>query len=204
MDHGARPLAMNETATLLRPSNRFACLSVLCGLLGSSGAPALAVEAAAIVTVSRQDDVLLVDATMDIPVPLDVAWAVLTDFDHMTSILGTLTSSKVTWREGNTLIVSQEGIATDGVWSMPFQSVREIRLDPMKHIEARNLAGTLKGMDSEATIAALEAGVRISYHAAVVPDSFLMRVFGPSFLRHELEEQFASMAREMIRRRPAS
>jgi hypothetical protein len=70
----------------------------------------------------------------------------------------------------------------------------------MQRILAKSLSGTLKRMESEAKLTAVDKGVQIRYHAESVPDSMLARMFGASFVRHEAEEQFLAMAREMVRR----
>jgi len=164
------------------------------------GEAAFGVEPKVAVVVGQSGEAFIVDATIDVQVPVRTAWEVLTDFDHMTSILGNLTSSKVRSRDGNTWIVGQEGVARYGLLSFSFVSEREIRLEPMKRILVRSLSGTLKRMDSEAKIATVDQGVQIKYHAESVPDSVLARMFGAAFVRHEVEEQFLAMAREMLRR----
>jgi hypothetical protein len=175
-------------------------VAVLFCLLSMFGEVALGVEPNIAVTVGQSGEAFIVDATMDVQVPLRTAWDVLTDFDHMTSILGNLTSSKVASRNGNTLVVWQEGVGRYGLLSFSFVSEREIRLEPMKRIVAKSISGTLKRMESETKIVPLDQGVQIRYHAESVPDSLLARMFGASFVRHEIEEQFAAMAREMMRR----
>ena len=175
-------------------------MAVLFCLLALSGNAALGAEPRVTVAVVQSGEAFIVDATTEVQVPVRTAWQVLTDFDHMTSILGNLTSSRVIRRDGDTWIVQQEGIAKYGLLSFSFVSEREMRLEPMKRILARHLSGTLKRMESEATIIALDQGVQIKYHAESVPDSILARIFGASFARHEVEEQFRAMAREMLRR----
>jgi uncharacterized membrane protein len=173
---------------------------VLFSLLALFGEVAFGADPKVVVAVGQSGEAFIIDATVDVEVPLATAWGVLTDFDHMTSILGNLTSSKVTSRDGNTWIVRQEGVARYGLLSFSFMSEREIRLEPMKRIMVRSLSGTLKRMDSEAKIVALDQAVQIKYHAESVPDSILARMFGASFVRHEVAEQFLGMAKEMLRR----
>lgn len=162
--------------------------------------PCPAVAAEVVVDVSQLGEAFVVDATIDAPVSLQTAWAVMTDFAHMTSILNNLTTSKVISREGNTLIVKQEGVAKYGVFSYAFQSEREIRLEPMRRILAKNRSGTAKRMESETRFNHSWQGVRIDYHAEIVPDSMLARMFGASFVHHEIEEQFQLLLAEMKRR----
>jgi carbon monoxide dehydrogenase subunit G len=174
----------------------------LCCLLALSGNVTVGAEPTATVTVEKKGEVFVVDATTDVQVSVETAWEVLTDFDHMASILGNLTSSKVIRQDGDTWIIRQEGVAKYGPLSFSFESEREVRLEPMKRILARNLSGTLKRMESEAKIAPLDRGVQITYHAEMVFDSFLAQIFGATFVRHEIEEQLFAVAREMLRRHP--
>ena len=186
-------------AVFSNPLRRMPLVSLFC-LLALFGEAAFGVEPKVAVTVGQKDEAFIVDATIDVAVPLPTAWEVLTDFDHMTSILSNLKSSKIASREGNTLIVRQNGVARWGLLSFSFESEREIRLEPMKRILAKSLSGTLKRMESEAKIAASDQGVQIRYHAESVPDSALARMFGASFVRHEVEEQFLEVAKEMLER----
>lgn len=153
------------------------------------------------VSIEKSGDAFIVDATVVFPVPLRNAWDVLTDFDHMVGFLSNLTSSKVTERSGNTLLVRQEGRAKYGIFSYPFASEREIRLKPMQRIRARQLMGNAKSFSSEMLLSEAAEGTQGRYHAEVVPDSGIARVFGSSFIRHEIEEQFAAMSTEMVRRK---
>ncbi|MDD5296134.1 MAG: SRPBCC family protein [Rhodocyclaceae bacterium] len=185
-------------ASLWRCATAFFCLFVL------PGGAALAAEPRVSVAVGQSGMVFSIDAVVDVQVPLATAWEVMTDYDHMTTLLGNLTASKVSSRNGNTLVVRQEGVARYGLFSFAFESEREIRLEPMKRILSRNLSGSLKRMDSESDFLPLGQGLQIKYHAEFVADSMLVRLFGASFVRHEVEEQFQLLAREMARRHAPS
>ena len=162
----------------------------------------LAADAEIKVAIEKRGDAFIVDTTVDFAVPLRTAWEVLTDFDNMADILSNLTSSKITGRKGDTLIVKQEGKARYGIFSYSFASEREIRLEPMKRIRARQLAGNAKRFASELELSKTDNGTQARYHAEVTPDSGLARTFGGSFIQHEIEEQFTAMAAEMLRRKP--
>jgi len=154
------------------------------------------------VTVRSVGDAFIIDAVIEAPVTREIAWDVLTDFDHMADIVTNLKSSRVLRRDGNDLLVAQEGTARYGPLSYSFQSEREIRLEPMTRILAHGTAGTAKRMETESRLVAMpEAGaIRVEYHAEIVPDSFLARTFGAPAVRHEVQEQFLQMLEEMKRR----
>ena len=153
------------------------------------------------VAVREAGDAFIVQATIRPPVSLRTAWDVLVDFDHMVGILSNLTASKVVSRNGNVLIVKQEGVARLGIFSFPFTAEREIRMEPQKRIVAKNLSGTLRRMESELRLVPTGAeGIRIEYRAEFAFDSIVAGLFGVSFLNHEVEEQFQSIVAEMKRR----
>lgn len=154
------------------------------------------------VAVREVGDGFVVEATIKAPVSRQTAWEVLVDYDHMTTILSNLTASRVARRNGNTLIVRQEGVARFGLFSYPFQVEREIRLEPMQRILTKNLSGSLKRMESEVRLKPSGNGqpVVIEYRAEFVFGSILAGLFAVSFLNHEVEEQFQSMLAEMKRR----
>ena len=179
---------------------RLATPAVLACLIAMAGQAGASEPSTVVVTVERSGGTLIVNATIDVAASPDTTWAVLTDFDHMTSFYPSLTSSKVLSRDGATWVVRQEGMTGYGLLSLPYESVREVHLEPKRRILAHNLAGTVKRMDSEAIIAPLGTGVEIRYHAEIDPDSLLARLFGTDFARREAEQQFAAMAQEMVRR----
>jgi ribosome-associated toxin RatA of RatAB toxin-antitoxin module len=153
------------------------------------------------VAVREAGDAFIVQATIRPPVSLRTAWEVLVDFDHMVSILSNLTASRVISRNGNVLIVKQEGVARFGIFSFPFTAEREIRMEPQRRILAKNLSGTLRRMESELRLVPTGAeGIRIEYRAEFAFDSIVAGLFGVSFLNHEVEEQFQSIVAEMKRR----
>ena len=152
------------------------------------------------VSVDKRGKRFVVDATVDFPVPLRIAWEVLTDFEHMTAILGNLSASQIVSRSEQTLVVRQEGVARFGIFSYPFVSEREIRLKPMKKIVTRQLSGNAQSFISELRLSPNDHGTELRYHAEIVPDSAIARAFGAPFVKHETEEQFRALAAEMARR----
>ncbi len=159
-------------------------------------------EADIVVAVREVGEGFVAEASIRAPVRPQTAWEVLVDYDHMTSIMSNLSASRIASRKDNILIVTQQGVARFGLFSYPFQVEREIRLEPKQRIVTRNLSGSMKRMESEVRLIPAADGhtVRIEYHAEFVFGSVLAGLFGLSFLRHEVEEQFIAMIAEMKRR----
>jgi len=152
------------------------------------------------IQVRRQGEVWIVEARFTAPVPPALAWAVLTDFDNMVRIVSNLNSSRVVSRQGNVLQVEQKGRARFGLFSVAFESLREITLTPRRRIQARGLSGSAKQFESDMTLAAEGEGTVFTYRVDMVPDFWLPSLLGPSLLRHEMAEQFSAQVAEMQRR----
>lgn len=189
---------MKTMSRLRDPTRR-----VLMWLLAFAAAFAHA-DPVVLTTVLHEGNAFIVTAVVDVPVSQSTAWAVLTDFDHMTQVIHNLTVSKVVQRQGNRLTVHQEGTVKWGPFAFAFEAEREFKLEPMKRITARNLSGTVKRAESETLLTVGDAGVHVTYRAEVVPDSMLGRMFGGSFARDTVEEQIKLLAAEMRRRESAA
>lgn len=153
------------------------------------------------IQVRRQGEVWIVDARFTAPVAPALAWAVLTDFENMARIVSNLNSSHVVSRQGNVLQVEQKGRARFGLFSVAFESLREITLTPRRRIQARGISGSAKQFESDMALAAEGEGTVFTYHVEMVPDFWLPALLGPSLLRHEMAEQFSALVAEMQRRR---
>lgn len=154
-----------------------------------------------LVAVEKVGDAFFVDARIAVAVPLPIAWQVLTDFDNMAGILSNLTLSRIIRRNGSSVFVLQDGTAKYGFFSYSFASVREVQLEPMKQIRALQLTGSAKRFESEMALSGTVSGTRLHYRAEIVPASGIARTFGGPFVQHEVEEQLALMAAEMVRRK---
>jgi carbon monoxide dehydrogenase subunit G len=185
---------------LNRPHRAENFLHLLACFLLIMSSSAFGVEPEILVGIEKSGEAFIVEARINLQVPLRTAWEVLTDFDNMTGILSNLASSKIVRRNGNTLVVDQEGTAHYGIFSYSFASEREIRLEPMKRIFARQISGNAKRFESELDLSQTGLVTLIRYRAEVVPDSGVGRTFGGHFIQHEVEEQFTAMVVEMKRR----
>lgn len=150
------------------------------------------------------DEGFRVDIDMLAPVPLAMAWKVLTDFNGMAKFAANLTSSRIIATNGNRVRVAQTGFARLGPLSQAFESVRDITLTPMKEIVAHQVSGSARRVDSRMRLKALDDGsTRLEYRVEVVPETSLPPLIGPAIVRHEMAEQFSLLIGEMKRRQAA-
>jgi hypothetical protein len=181
------------TASLL------ACLAAGCPLAAGAGS----VDPPSIRLV-KHGEAFIIDGAIDFPVPLNIAWSVLTDFDHMAEILDDIDTSRIVSRSGDVLLVRQEGHKKIGPFSFSFWSEREVTLDPKKGVLSRQVKGDAKRYMSEMTLIETADGTSCRYHAELVPDSAIARIFGRQVVQDEVEQQFVAMTAEMLRRKMVS
>ncbi len=149
------------------------------------------------IRITRAGDGFRIDVTLIASVPLEVAWQVLTDFDHMARFVPNLERSSVVRRKGNSLLVEQQGKVYFGPFSVEFGSTREVDLVPMRTIRAHQISGTARSMDSSMQLLSVADGTRLEYHAEIVPETYLPPMFGPGAVRREMADQFTAILNEM-------
>ena len=155
------------------------------------------------VQVKKVDELVTVDAQFTVAVSQQLAWDVLTDFEHMARFISNVKSSRVTSINGDKLQVEQKGVANHGPLSFSFESVREIELKPIEKISSRILSGSMKKLDGITLLMADGAGTRVVYHADSIPNSYVPPIIGPKFIENESRHQFEEMRTEMLKRKRA-
>ena len=177
-----------------------ALAALLCPVQVAMTADGQPVVADSDVRVERSGGNFTVDLTMFAPVAPSLAWAVLTDFEHMGEFVPNLTSSQVIERSDTVLKVHQKGVARYGLFSSNYESTREIRLNPPREIRAHGVGGNVERMESLMQLQAEGSGTRMTYHAEVLPGFWFPPLIGPALVRHQTAEQFSAMLKEMTRR----
>lgn len=155
------------------------------------------------VKVEKHGETVVVDVRATVAVRRAVAWAVLTDYDHMTRFVSALTSSAITARKGNTLEVSQTGEARLGFVHFGFASVRSVQLVDEKEIRSHLIRGDFKSYDFKTAVADEGVDTVITHHGEYVPTSWVPPGVGVSLIRSQTEKQYAEMTAEMHRRQAA-
>ena len=203
--HSAAPGAAalrGQATTLAHAARRVVAALVLLLAFGPVCANGVApVVADSDVLVERSGSSFSVEVVMHVPVPVALAWAVLTDFDHMADFVPNLKTSQVVERGDSMLKISQKGTARYGVFTADFESMREIRLVPQREIHSHAVGGSAKRMDSVMRLEAEEGGTRLRYSLQVQPAVWFPPLIGPALVRHETAEQFSAVLREMVRRK---
>ncbi len=152
------------------------------------------------IDIAHDSDVYVANVVMFAPVATDLAWQVLTDFDHMAEWVPNVRQSKVIEREPNAVTIEQHGVAKFGIARFSYVSVRHIEPDPPRTIRSTQIKGNMRRLESLMTLAPDGNGTKLVYHLEMVPGALAASVMSKEFLEHELREQFSAIIEEMVRR----
>ena len=127
-------------------------------------------------------------------------WDVVTDYERAPEFTRDLQVSKVISRSGNTLRVLQKNQVRFGPFSMPVETVRDVKLLAPHKVEGRLVSGSMKKYDSVMELIPESGGTRIVFKSNAIPDSALAGFAGESFVKRETEVRFRQRRTEILRR----
>ena len=153
------------------------------------------------ITIQNNGKKIVVDAYFIVPVDSQLVWETLTDFDNIPSFISSVQSSEIINKTGNTLHVTQNSIIRFSIATFNFESVREVNLVPFKEISERMISGNMRKMEERTQIIPKGDQTRISYHANIIPDMWIVKYIGHVFIEDEAREQFQEIRDEIIRRK---
>jgi len=157
------------------------------------------------IQVTKDGDLLTIDASMSVRASPRETWSVMTDYDHMPQILSNLESSRSVQRSDGRLLVEQKGVMKFGPYSFPFESVREVALTPYQNIKFKSIRGSMRKLEGVTRLSPDgEGGTRIAYHAEAIPGFWVPPLLGTALTKHEVEEQFQAIIQEVLRRKKAA
>lgn len=139
-------------------------------------------------------------ATMFVRASQRRVWDVVTDYERAPEFTEDLQESKVLSRSGNRLRVFQRNRYRFGPFSIPIETVRDIRLTAPVRFESRLVEGSMKEYDAVTELVPEPGGTRIVYRSRAVPDSILAGFATESRVKRETEEHFRQLRTEILRR----
>lgn len=176
------------------------------GLMAMLIAPwAVAVAQPIDVNVELRGELVVVDVKAAVSVKHAVAWAVLTDYEHMAQYVSNLTTSVIRKRNGNHLEVEQTGEARRGPLTFAFSTVRAVELTEPREIHSTLVRGEFKTYEFTTRLSAESNNnlVMITHHGEYVPNRWVPPLIGPSLIEGETRKQYGELIAEMMRRQAA-
>ena len=195
-----RPSNMSMPKMQARNRNRFASALAFAYVVAAS---AFAQDKGPIksVEVVQNNEGYVATVVMFAPVAHTVAWHVLTDFNNMEKWVPNVRESKITSRDGNTLMVEQKGVAKFALLTFPYTSVRKMQLQPQSTIQATQVTGSMRRLVSLMKVTPEGTGTRLDYKLEIEPSGVAATVMDKEYLQREITEQFKAIVAEMVKRK---
>ena len=153
------------------------------------------------VVVSVQGEVAIVDVSFHVRATPQEAWAVMTDYDHATEFISKLEKSVILSRTDERILVSQKGTMGFGPFSVPIETVTEVRLTPYEKMQARMVSGNMKKNESTTRLIAEDGGTRVVYHLESIPEVWIPPLIGRALIEFETRARFRQLVDEILRRK---
>jgi len=151
----------------------------------------------------RRGEALEIEGRARLAVPVAVAWAVLTDYEHLPRFIPGLVSSRVVSRDGRVLVLEQKGEVAVLFFAVPVEARLAIEETPYERITSRGLSGSFRSMQGRYDLRETEGAIEFRYTGSIVPDTWLPDFLGDGVLARHVDAQFRALVREISRRAAA-
>jgi ribosome-associated toxin RatA of RatAB toxin-antitoxin module len=174
------------------------CLLTLLTGAGAAGAIEVRVQA------HRDGDAVLVEASADLSADRQIAWEVLTGYDHYAEFVPDLRESRILERSGATAIVEQSGEAGMFLFRFPMEVRLAITEEPFETVRCHAIAGNFRELTGVYRLEPGTKGLRFLYSGRLVPHFRLPPLVGLPAVRASVERQFRGLVQEIERRAAAA
>lgn len=152
------------------------------------------------VKVRMVGDEIRAQVSMFVRAPRQLVWDVITDYERAPEFTPDLQVSKIVSRSGDTLRLMQKSQLRWGPFSVPFETVKDIRLVAPQRTEARLVSGSMKRYEATTELVSENGGTRILVRSLAVSDSALAAFAGESVVKRQTEDGFRQLGAEIMRR----
>jgi len=160
--------------------------------------PALAQQIS--IRTAREGDLVTMSASAVMQVDPRIAWAVLTDYDHLAKFIPDMKSSRVVWREGNKLRVEQKGDVGFFFYKEPVNVTMEVLEEPPRRVTAHAIEGNIRALQTRYDLEPSDSGLKLDYTGHFEPDFVIPPLIGMPLVRRLIERRFRAMVDEIQRR----
>jgi uncharacterized protein YndB with AHSA1/START domain len=158
-------------------------------------------ESDIVVRAEKNGETITIDVEMAVHAPPAAVWDVLTDYDHMAQFVANVHSSRITDRNGSTLLVAQKSSTSFGLLKFSFDNIREVELVPYREIRSKLVSGDMKDSAFTTRLVSDAGGVtHVVNHGVFIPTMWVPPVIGTAFLESETRRQFSELRTEIMRR----
>lgn len=199
-----------DTILVTLAAHVLARLGLLVALLGGYGAAHAQGDRpgcthALTISSSREGNQIKVNAQLNIPRPVRIAWDVMTDYNNAARFIHNVTHSQALPQGADKWLVNQTGWVGWGKFGTSIQTNYMVQLNPTLHqVSGHLVSGDVKAMKMNASLAASDEHNTVLHYALTVEPGALVPAFlAEGVLRQQAHDSFEDLAAEMQRRSPA-
>lgn len=150
--------------------------------------------------VTRDGDVIRIEAEVDLPVGWDSAWSVLTDYEGYPRYISSMRESKVVSSTASDRVVDQKGQFNFLFFSQGITVRKVVSEISPNVISSRAIDGDFRMLNERYELRQLGNVVHLTYSGRLIPKFELPPVLGLSVVRHVMLKNFREMLTEILRR----
>jgi ribosome-associated toxin RatA of RatAB toxin-antitoxin module len=151
-------------------------------------------------TVTREDEVVVTEARVELPVSRELAWSVLTDYERYPEFLTSMREARVVSRGPDGVVVDTRGSLSFLFFTQPIAVRLRISERPPDAIDTVALSGDFRFLKGHYDLEPAGDRLRLSYSGRLQPDFSLPPIFGTSIIRFMLLRNFRELVGEILRR----
>jgi ribosome-associated toxin RatA of RatAB toxin-antitoxin module len=153
-----------------------------------------------LVQAKRDGEAVLMEARASLNAQVQIAWAVLTDYEHYAEFIPDLRSSQVLSRDGSVVIVEQKGVAGFFFFHFPLEVRLSVTEQPFERVTSQAIGGDFKSLTGVYQLIPEAGRLRVTYAGRLVPGFRLPPFLGVTIMRMAVQERFTALVREIVRR----
>ena len=148
----------------------------------------------------RNGETFDVEASAEFDAGIELAWAVLTDYDRLAEFIPGMHQSRVVSREGHAVVVDQSGEASLLFLTFPIQVRLAIEEQPFDRIESHAISGNFRELSGNYRLEVNGARLTLRYSGRMTPDFAVPPLIGTLLVRNTAARRFRAMVDEILRR----
>lgn len=183
---------------LMRSTIKIICLSCL---LSMTQIAANAQETTANISVTQQDAIFSVNASIVLPVTSCEAFSLLTDYDSLPNYVPGILETHYERTATNVVKVWQTGEVGVLFFHIKMETLLEMEEIPNQQILFRQIDGDLESYGGEWNFMEVPEGTRVVYMSALTLKHYIPAFMATSILENEISQRFDAIFKEAIARK---
>lgn len=180
----------------------FLCLLLLCAMTSSTSALAQAprLEAPKLKVDVRRIEVdgqrmYEVDASGTVQAPPASVWKTLTTYERMSEFVPDMSSCRVLSRNGNEVIIEQQGVARFLFMNHAIHLVVRATETPLSAINIDLISGDMRHYEASWNLYPIPetGGTRIVFNSRLMPGFYVPGMLGPTMIRGDIERMMGAV-----------